>query len=557
MSEFKNKQFVTHFLLLVAFACVAMMSAFIYGITSGNDLFQHYQFALTIKESISSGEIYTSFAASLNHGFGDVGLRFYPPLSYYALNFFHFLTGEWYFASQLQFFLVFLLSGLGTYLWSKEEFSPNQALIAAAIYIFAPHHLNQIYNNFLFAEFNATAVIPFCFLFVTRVCRKNDRLDIFGLAIAYAFLILTHLPLTIICSVVLGIYALIILPREKFFTTLFKLSAAVISALALTAFYWSRLIAEMNWVKHSTPKYFSGTWDYQTNFLFQIENIVNFQDDVLNLWLADLMLLSMVLISIPSFILLIKNKFAVSKLVWAVFAVLVFAIFMTTPLSDFVWVNLPFLQKVQFPWRWLGIVSLFGAIFSSIGIGQLSETLKKSRNILLPIGVGAIFLVFIFTSSFIVKGAVYNSRQDFNRQLDTLNEAESFECWWTIWAEKSAFNQKEKVAVQNRAVKIQTWNATKRILTVSAGGAQPISLATFYYPHWKAKVNGIETEVDKTVDGKILIPVSEAESVIELKFVEPFLVKICTVLSIVTWLTGLGLLLLNLFYRARLKTSQP
>jgi hypothetical protein len=428
---------------------------------------------------------------------------------------------------------------------------PTQSLIAAAIYIFAPHHLNQIYNNFLFAEFNATAVIPFCFLFVTRVCRKTEKADVLGLAVAYAFLILMHLPLTIICSVVLGIYALILLPRERIFSTLFKLSLAVISALVLTAFYWLRLVTEMDWVKHSTPKYFSGTWDYQTNFLLQIENIVNFQDDVLNLWLADLMLLSIVLISIPSFIFLIKSKFTASKLVPAMFAVLVFSIFMTTPLSNFVWANLPFLQKVQFPWRWLGVVSLFGAIFASIGIIRLSETLKNSRNILLPIGVGAIFLVFVFTSAFIVKGAVYNSRQEFNRQLNTLESAESFDCWWTIWAEKSAFNQKEKVAVPNREVKIQTWSDTDRIFTVSAGEAQTVTVATFYYPHWKAFVNEQIAEISPTSSGTISFVIPAEESKVRLFFEEPGFIQIAFKISLIGWGLITVLLLLNFFGKLR------
>ena len=127
MDQILSKQFILHFLWLVGFALIAMLSAFCYGITSGNDLFQHYQFALAIKQSIASGEFYPSFTATFNNGFGDVALRFYPPLSYYALNFFHFLTGDWYLSGQIQSFFIFLMGGLGTYLWAQEEFSPDRS----------------------------------------------------------------------------------------------------------------------------------------------------------------------------------------------------------------------------------------------------------------------------------------------------------------------------------------------------------------------------------------------------------------------------------------------
>ncbi len=554
MRESANKQFVIHFLFLVAFALLAMLSSFVYGITSGNDIIFHYQTALAIKDSISAGQIYPSLMANLNHGFGDVAIRFYPPLSYYTLNFFHFFTREWYFASQIQFFLIFLCGGLGTYLWSKEEFSAQQSLIAAAIYTFAPHHLNQIYNNFLFAEFSSTAIIPFCFLYVTRICRKKNKLDVLFLAIAYAFLILTHLPLTIIGSIVLGIYALFMLPKDNFLSGVFKLSGAVVSALILTAFYWSRMVSELDWVQHSTPKYFSDTWGYQNNFLFRIEGILNFQDDVLNLWLADLMLLAIFLLAIPSFILLIKNKFAVSKFVRALFAILIFSIFMTLPLSNFVWTTLPFLQKVQFPWRWLAIVSLFGAIFSSIGIVRLSETLKNSRHILLPIGVGAIFFIFIFTSAFIIKGAVYHPSQEFNSQVGAMANGESFECWWTVWAQKSAFDQKDKVSAGERPVIIRNWLATERNFSVGAGESREITLAAFYYPHWKATVNGQFVPITPTSSGTISFSIPAEAANIRLFFEEPFLVRTASALSIIGWVVITVLLTIGF---ARRRQNQP
>lgn len=531
-----NKQLWFHILLIAFFALVAMASSFFNGLTVGNDANQHYQFAVTIRDSIVSQEIYPSLSATINNGFGDYGLRFYPPFSYYVLSVIYFLVQDWYAASLIAAYLVFLFGGIGTYFWAKEEFAPQQALIAAAIFTFAPYHLNQIYNNFLFAEFASTAVIPFCFLFLTRVCQKKNLLDVLGLATAYALLIITHLPLTMICSIVLGIYGLILLKKETVFSVVPKLTISVVLALALSGFYWSRLITEFNWVKHSTPEYFSGTWDYQNNFLMMPDNILHFQDDVLGLWLADLMLLAMFLISIPTFIYLIRKRSLFSKYVIASIVVFLLSVLMTTPLTKFIWDNLSFLQKAQFPWRWLGIVSLFGALLASIGIAQVSEILKTSKNILIPIGLGIVLIFFVFTSSFIIRGAVYISPSDFNSYVEKLKNTDSFECWWTIWAEKSAFANKEKVTVPDRPVEIIEWKNLNREFVVEKGNAVQARIATFYYPHWQAIVNGERVKIEKAEDGTILIPVPNERAEIRLFFSEPALIRIANFISLATWL---------------------
>src|SRR4051794_27937377 len=87
-----------HLLLIAAFAIVAMLPAYYYGIPSGNDQSQHFQFAETVYRSIVSGELYPHLGGDTNHGFGDVGLRFYPPLTYYVLSSAYIVTGDWYFA---------------------------------------------------------------------------------------------------------------------------------------------------------------------------------------------------------------------------------------------------------------------------------------------------------------------------------------------------------------------------------------------------------------------------------------------------------------------------
>src|SRR6185436_3805249 len=82
-------------------------------------------------------------------------------------------------------------------------------VLVSFFFALAPYHLNQLYQATLLAEWAGTALLPFAFGFVERVCDKRQRRDVAGLALVYALLVLTHLPLAVIGSLALFVYALV------------------------------------------------------------------------------------------------------------------------------------------------------------------------------------------------------------------------------------------------------------------------------------------------------------------------------------------------------------
>jgi 4-amino-4-deoxy-L-arabinose transferase-like glycosyltransferase len=448
--------------MIALLAAAAMGMSFYYGITTGNDFYQHFQFAQSIRDSIVSGEIYPSFSASPNFGLGDIALRFYPPLGYYLLAFAFLISGSWYYAGQAVFWLVFFAGGLGVYLLAREEFSAEHSLLAAGLYIFVPYHLNEIYNNFLFAEFVATAVLPFCFLYITRICRGGGIGPVLGLGVSYALLVLSHLPLTVLGSIAFLLYGLLLLKKENMVRQLFALSGSVFIGLVLSSFYWVRMVREMEWVKHSQAAYFADTFSFGRNFLLKPTNWTNFQDDVLSLWFADMMLAAVVLLVVPTIVQFIRDRGSLSKATKALGALFLFSVFMTTPLSGFLWSLLPFLQKVQFPWRWMAIISVTGAVFAVPGIVSAAEAMKRSRNVLIPAGLGLVLLGFAFMAAFVVKQAVFVPKDDFEKQSASIGGSPSYEGWWPVWAQTPALARKEGVTVPGRQWSIEYWNPADR-----------------------------------------------------------------------------------------------
>ena len=524
-----------NYLIIAALSVAAMMPMYMFGVTGGNDQPQHYQFAWTVYRSVSDGEVYPGFAAETNRGFGDVGLRFYPPLTYYVLAAGYFVTADWYYASLAAFTLVFFAGALGVYLWARDEIGGEAALVAAGLYTFAPHHLNLIYTNALMAEFFASAVLPFCFLFVTRVLRSGGWLNVVGLTLSYALLVLTHLPTTIIGTIALALFTLALVRVKGSLSVLVRLFAAGSLSAAMTAFYWLRMITELDWVKHSSEKYFSNTWNYKANFLLLPGHFTSADDQTLNLWLGDLMLIAMVLLIVPAAVYLFRDRTARTKVLTAAAAVAAFAVFMTTPLSGFIWDRITFLQKVQFPWRWLSVITLAGSFVGAFGIYRAGKQMQANRGQALALAIGAILVFFVLTDVLILKGPSFNSRQMIDTEVAATPQSTGCECWWPVWADGQAFGQTNRVAADARIIDIQNWGLTKRAFSIGEGTAQPVTIATFYYPHWHATVNGVSVPVERTDDGRISVPVPSGAAHVELRFEEPPAVRVAYTVSIAAW----------------------
>src|SRR5258707_262786 len=271
-------------ILVVAIAgVVVLLPIIILGIPNGADLPNHLRFAQPFYESIQSGHWHPGWLAESNNGFGDPRFRFYPPGLYYLLAIARILTGNWYAGSVAAFTLLSIAGGLGGYFWARAFSSPKIAMWAGLLYAIAPYHLNELYQASLLSEYAACAILPFTFAFTERVCRERRVSDVAGLAATYAALVLTHLPLAVIGSISLLIYAALRIEREKFLSTVIRFAVGFGLGLAASAFFWTTMLAELPWIKgnSSEPNVY---YDYRANFLFSPAALTN-----RNTWYANIL----------------------------------------------------------------------------------------------------------------------------------------------------------------------------------------------------------------------------------------------------------------------------
>ncbi|MBA3441423.1 MAG: hypothetical protein H0T92_16310 [Pyrinomonadaceae bacterium] len=520
-------------LLVAAVGIMALLPAILLGIPDGPDIFNHYRFAVPFYDAILAGDLYPSWLALSNLGYGDPSFRFYPPGLYYLLAAFRLLTGDWHTASLWTFTLLSVVGGLGAYFWASAFVPRHLAMWAGVLYAFAPYRVNEIYEASLLAEYAGGAVLPFAFAFVERVCRTNRRRDTAGLAAAYALLLLTHLPLTVVGSLSLGVYGLLCLEKGKACAALLRLVAAVALGLVASSPYWMRMIPELSWIWSNNILH-NDWYDYRHHFLF-----IDFDSKHVGIWWANLLGLASIAMCLPALALIYRLPFEEKPARGARAAGLVtlLSLLMATPVSRPVWAVMPMLHEVQFPWRWLAVTSATGAIALAASLPLWKEAVRGPKRPLALIAFGGVIMAIALTLSSTMRAANYFAPTEFNSRLQSIPGSPSIPYWLPIWTTEPPEAMVNPLDIGGRAYRVASWKAERRIFDVAAGPATDARVRTFFYPHWTATANGQSLPVRPEKDGAILISLPAEAVSVTLEFIEPTQVRVATIMGITGWIS--------------------
>lgn len=532
-----------------------MLPMFLQGVPDGFDLLQHMRFAAAYHDALLSGDIIPSWAGSDNFGYGSIGVRYYPPLAYILLAGGKIVSGSWYFSFLANSFMWMLAGCIGVYLLAREWVGVPMAVFASILYAIAPYHTFQIYQAVLFAEFAAAGVIPFCFLFLTRVCRSPNRRDAVLLAISTSLLVLTHIPSAIIGAIGLGVFAVLLLDRKKLLPTVKYLAAAGAITLSATAFHWIKLITETSWVRHNTPEYYAnGFYDFQRYFfpMYLISPAERYVQRLL--WHLDITIVLTLLFAVPAVVLIFTRKARTGNGYRSLAGVFAVSILMLSLASSLIWKAVPFLAKLQFPWRWLLISTVIGPVLFVAALSFFPDNWPK-RLLTYSVGVFVLSMgLYSLTQNAMVSSSL--PRERFESQVEGMNDKEACSCWWPVWTRGETLDIKEKAVAGGRDVSLVDWKNTQRSVTVERGEAAELRLATFYHPYWAATVNGIATPVSSDETGAITLPVPAEVSQVVVQFREPYFLTLAKGLSVVSWLMLFGVGLSDVFRWGR-KPSLP
>ena len=548
---------------------LALLPVVIWGVPSNSDLANHYHFALPFYEAIQRGDIHPGWLASPNFGYGDAVVRFYPPALYYLLAAGRAITGNWYAGSLFVITLISALGSLGAYFWARSYVPRNVAIWAGLFYALMPYHLSEVYQAAQLAEFAAGAALLFALAFTKRVCDERRWRDVAGLAIAYAALILSHLPLAVFGSLTLLLYGSMNLAigRSEIdsdrvtagrLRTIAKLAVAVLLGLGASAFYWVTMVSEMKWIvaDGSNP---DPLLDYRRNFVFSTFSGEKHE----TLWWMAMLSIATVLMCVPAVAAFLKaEQLKRRRSLIAIAITLGFSFLMSTAISKPVWAIVPYLRMTQHPFRWLAVTSALAPILMSAAIPFWSQQLRTRRRPLALMMSGLVLIAVAFSISQTVRGATYLSRPTFEKILSPLREAPGIIQWLPVWASASAHHQASyekcippkttaQVEAGNRGIRISEWSDLKRTFDIESGAPTEARIATFYYPHWVASANGQALPTHPAADGALLISLPGERVNVNLEFREPPLSRFSVAASIFSWTLIASVLIFGRFAAAR------
>jgi hypothetical protein len=224
--------------------------------------------------------------------------------------------------------------------------------------------------------------MPLILYFIHRlVLGKNFALP--GVAVGWALLIMTHLPTTLIFSVIPFCYAVFLAPSGRRSKILVATLGAAILGVGLSAIYLLPALTTQQFVL--LDKMSTGYFSYE-NWLFFAR---------LSLWRQEkitiaLLVFDMAVIASCAFLIARSNSESRRQSLnrfWYILAIA--SILMMTELSKPIWRLLPVLQRVQFPWR-------FNTVLSLAVTALLAMAIASMRKVRSPSFVAAKTIAFLF-----------------------------------------------------------------------------------------------------------------------------------------------------------------
>jgi uncharacterized membrane protein len=542
---------ITIILALTAFYCVFPLY-FHKGLPHSPDAIFHLFYADHFKQALAEGFLYPRWVLEANYGYGGPHFIFYSPLSYYfyaAVTLLHsspvisMITAIW---------LSFLLSGLTMFIVLVKQSGKIVSLIVAIIYQIIPFHFFDLYERGSYAELFAFVWIPLIIFFMLRLTDAGNRLNIVGLAISYAGLVLTHLVSGFMITFIIGLFVVYhgIMKRNK--QVIFGSVFAIILGIGLSSFYLLPVIFERQYV-HIEYLLECTFCDYKQNFLFtqnmfHLPNLPIYYVVILHTIFAFEVTLFILLI-----LFIVTHRKRLVRTPSIVFFIMLFIIscFLATPISKPLWAIIPFFPTLQFPWRWflfmdVSLCFLIGSILTAENMAELKKSSFSKRSFV------SIFIILLGFSSVIMYMRPMMPEKFLTEIIYTEkikdyvpHTIEYIPRWVNVPALKSqeTYSPASVISGEGR-YEVLDWKTERRIFKILSSTPIQFRVRTFFYPGWKAYVNGSEIAIQtESTTGAMLIDIPKDTHILELKFIDTPIRRYAKILSLAT-LFGMGIALI-------------
>lgn len=351
------------------------------------------------------GQIPCRWVPDAGYQYGYPQFNYYPPLPYYIGAALHRVGLQYIDTVKVLFIFGYFASALAMYWLVKNITDKYSGVVAALLYTYIPYKAVEVYVRGALSEFWAQIFFPLIFLGIYKVIKTRKLHWSILLALSIFGLMTTHLLMTQIFVPIAGLWTLFWLwsDRQKGKTAVSVACLFTSGALGfgLSAFFVLPVLFERQYVHLETL--LSGYFDYRAHFLSLHKMLLSmewgygssgFPDEKLNLSTGVVhWILGLIVAPIIALILYKKgrqNK-KISLIVFGLAGLELFVLFMMHMKSSPIWIHLPSMWFLQFPWRIMA-VSIF---LLSLIISYTSHQIGKWKYVFGVVGIAVAFVMYI------------------------------------------------------------------------------------------------------------------------------------------------------------------
>lgn len=518
-----------------------------------------YMRQMSFDRCIRAGILYPRWLPDTYFGYGSPLFHFYGPLPYYLTEIFVLVGVSIASAFKAVIVLSLIVSGLGMYLLCRDFAGSLVSFLAGLAFMLAPYHMVDMVVRHAFGEHISFAFIPLSVWGLSGMIKGNRPVRLLVGSLSFSALILTHNITAMLAMVVFGFWWLLLALRVRKTKVILWGAALLCFGLLIAAFFWVPVMVEkdLTWADQSLTAGYFVYWDHFVHPVQLIKPEWGFggsrkgvADDNMSFQIGVPHLL-FALAAIGFFIAGFKEDTHLSWLVVFGLAVFLGATFFTLSISTFAYKLWPYLAYVQFPWRFLVFVA-FGASILAASLEPLAKATKSDFALpLITAFAGALIIIFYVGYTKPAALMHWEKSDKFHRvnyeKISTFDAVDTYKHVWemdamTRWHEKGEtgtsrddylpktvnkkykplFQPAETVRWQGEGQAQVEWkNAgpVDLIAKVQADQQGELEFARFYFPGWKALVNGKPVKIrPREYFGTILVPVDSGKNEIVLKF---------------------------------------
>ncbi|MBI3240954.1 MAG: hypothetical protein HYZ49_01510 [Chloroflexi bacterium] len=376
-------------LVVSLFALFTAQPLFVRQLTCSDDNPFALARAVNLEQLIRDGHIFSRWSPHMAHGYGFPFYNYYGALSSFALVAIHSLGFIYPTALHILFGLCIWGAGLGAYAFAREWWGEAGGVVAAVLYLTAPYLAFDILFRGALAETLALVWLPLILFTLHRALNSPTHAShsSFGVwnwgfgtwgflaSLSFAALMFTHNTSSLAALPLVTGYVALMAFLHRDWRKLFQGGLIVVIGLALSARFWLPALAEINLVQTDrllVPPIFT----YYTNYLSLRELFAPpaaIDPLLINPSPAKALGLVAIVLALVGLVAVVwqaarnrQQRTALSFVVWTLLCLAVY-IFLTLPLSQPIWDHVPLVPFIQFPWRFLGPAALCAALLAGGG----------------------------------------------------------------------------------------------------------------------------------------------------------------------------------------------